>query len=94
MARGPPARWLRIAAPTHRIFGILGQAKGGAVPDLGQWQDDNAGEGRTAHARDEVMTSDEATDSWLRFLLRVGPRVDGVVLRVIAERLANATDAA
>jgi hypothetical protein len=40
------------------------------------------------------MTSDEATDAWLRFLLRVGPRVDGTVLRVIAERLANATEAA
>jgi hypothetical protein len=38
------------------------------------------------------MTSDEATDAWLRFLLRTGPRVDGVVLRVIAERLANATE--
>jgi hypothetical protein len=50
-------------------------------------------EGRTAHARDEVMTSEEAEDAWLRFLLRTGPRVDGVVLRVIAERLANATEA-
>jgi hypothetical protein len=39
------------------------------------------------------MTSDEATDAWLRFLLRTGPHVDGVVLRVIAERLANATEA-
>jgi hypothetical protein len=39
------------------------------------------------------MTSDEATDAWLRFLLRTGPRVDGVVLRVIAERLANTTEA-
>ena len=39
------------------------------------------------------MTSDEAADAWLRFLLRTGPRVDGVVLRVIAERLANATEA-
>ena len=41
----------------------------------------------------DPMTSDEATDAWLRFLLRTGPRVDGVVLRVIAERLANATEA-
>jgi hypothetical protein len=39
------------------------------------------------------MISDEAADAWLRFLLRVGPRVDGVVLRVIAERLANTTEA-
>jgi hypothetical protein len=39
------------------------------------------------------MTSDEATDAWLRFLLRTGPHVDAVVLRVIAERLANATEA-
>ena len=38
------------------------------------------------------MTSDEAADAWLRFLLRTGPRVDGVVLRVIAERLANTTE--
>ena len=39
------------------------------------------------------MTTDEAADAWLRFLLRTGPHVDGVVLRVIAERLANATEA-
>jgi hypothetical protein len=35
------------------------------------------------------MTANEAAD----FLLRTGPRVDGVVLRVIAERLANTTEA-
>ena len=35
------------------------------------------------------MTSDEATDAWLRFLLRTGPHIDGVVLRSIAERLAS-----
>ena len=38
------------------------------------------------------MTTDEAADAWLRFLLRTRPHVDGVVLRVIAERLANATE--
>ena len=62
------------------------------MPDIGLWQDDNAGEGRTAHARARAVTSDEATDAWLRFLLRTGPHVDGVVLRVITERLANATE--
>jgi hypothetical protein len=36
------------------------------------------------------MTPEEAADAWLRFLLRTGPHVDGVVLCVIVERLANA----
>jgi hypothetical protein len=39
------------------------------------------------------MTTEEAADAWLRFLLRVGPRVDGVVLRTIAERLAGDAEA-
>jgi hypothetical protein len=38
------------------------------------------------------VTPEEAADAWLRFLLRVGPRVDGVVLRTIAERLAGDAD--
>ncbi len=59
------------------------------MPDLGSGKT----EGRTAHARARAMTSNEATDAWLRFLLRTGPHVDAVVLRVIAERLANATEA-
>jgi hypothetical protein len=55
-------------------------------------QDVNAGEGRTVRARDEVLTPEEAADAWFRFLFRVGPRVDGVVLRTIAERLAGDTE--
>jgi hypothetical protein len=35
------------------------------------------------------MTSEEAADAWLRYLLRVGPQVDGVVLRSIADTLAG-----
>jgi hypothetical protein len=38
------------------------------------------------------MTPEEAADAWFRFLFRVGPHVDGVVLRSIAERLAGDTD--
>ena len=38
------------------------------------------------------MTPEEASDAWLRFLIQVGPRVDGVVLRTIAERLAGDAD--
>ena len=69
-------------AEDHRVdasnFWHFGQARGGAMTDL--------------HARARAMTSDEATDAWLRFLLRTGPRADGVVLRVIAERLATTTE--
>jgi hypothetical protein len=62
------------------------------MPGLGRGKDDNTSEGRTAHARARAMTSDEAADAWLRFLLRVGRRVDGAMVRVIAERLANANE--
>jgi hypothetical protein len=38
------------------------------------------------------MTPAEAADAWLRYLLRVGPRVDGAVLRAIAEQLAGGAE--
>ena len=37
------------------------------------------------------MTPEQAADAWLRFLLRTGPHVDGVILRSIAEQLADDT---
>ena len=38
------------------------------------------------------MTHEEAADAWFRFLFRVGPHVDGEVLRSIAEQLAGDTE--
>jgi hypothetical protein len=35
------------------------------------------------------MTSEQAEDAWLRFLLRTGPSVNRVILRSIAEQLAG-----
>jgi hypothetical protein len=35
------------------------------------------------------MTSEQAADSWHRFLLRTGPMVDGAVVRWAAELLAS-----
>jgi hypothetical protein len=38
------------------------------------------------------VTPEDAEDAWLRYLMRVGPKIDGAVLRWIANQLAGDTE--